>query len=714
MKYRILLAALIAGSMVLAGCEGTGAAADAMDTTAWEGEDTSSEFSTGEESKGDDADETAESILAALGSNDDTDKDSLLNEDKEGSEKIGNEDNSDIDRDAMKEAYLNAVATFNDKHILPDGTDVSDDLQPLDEDFSGNKFAVYDVDGDGVEELVISFTTTYSATMQECAYGYDDSTGELYEEYSVYPYTQYFSFGFLKEMDSHNQGVSGTFWPYTLHKYNPDEKKYEAIAYIEAWDGNSYPEDMSGNKFPSEYDKDGDGMLYYITQCSEPYDQINEEPYDYMDLSDWLGEELCDRSEGYAQAGYSIYPTWQHVSDKTISKYSKSDKYTTDCDEEFFTKFKVKDMTFWLPNDFIDKVYIDKSDDGYIFYQKKAADAGKEDDPDADYMYGFLFDITALDDEYEVDYSSSFDYYGSSPSDDGKTEYYNYVAFTPTDWPAYGNRESVDEYRDISNQWRNINEEIKDGVKFPYLPNYKQFEEEYEQEYGHSFWDDYDKSQENSSVNSKADKKTDRKKSDTEKDGDNKKTNKPGRDKSAKDSGLDAGIAAAYDEIASKKEYSYDDENGSFALHDLNADGIPELIIDPDGMFVSENLYYTYDGGKAVSIDASQMDIPVYGTFLTSSKSGTFCFYRGGPATFDEDDRDFMPRMYIEYTLTKGKVKEGDHYTGLNYDDDDSWKCSKNGKDCSYSTYNRFVKSMDGTVEFVDNTAANRRAKGLE
>ena len=179
-----------------------------------------------------------------------------------------------------------------------------------------------------------------------------------------------------------------------------------------------------------------------------------------------------------------------------------------------------------------------------------------------------------------------------------------------------------------------------------------------------------------------------------------------------KDTGLNTVIAAAYDKIASKKEYSYDNENGSFALHDLNADGIPELIIDPDGMFVSENLYYTYDNGKVISIDVSQMDIPVYGTFMTSSESGTFCFYRGGPAAYDEDDRDFMPHMYIEYKLTQDKVKERDRYTGINYADDDSWKCSKNGEDCSYSNFNRFVKSMDETVEFVDNTAANRQAKG--
>ncbi|MCR5603291.1 MAG: hypothetical protein K6G27_06285 [Lachnospiraceae bacterium] len=200
-------------------------------------------------------------------------------------------------------------------------------------------------------------------------------------------------------------------------------------------------------------------------------------------------------------------------------------------------------------------------------------------------------------------------------------------------------------------------------------------------------------SQKNSSEDNRSNKKSDSKK---------------------KDSGLNTTIAAAYDEIASKKEFSYDNENGSFALHDLNADGIPELIIDPDGMFVSDNLYYTYDNGKVISIDVSQMDIPVYGTFLTSSKSGTFCFYRGGPATYDDNDRDFMPHMYIEYALINGKIKERDRYTGLNYEDDDSWKCSMNGEECSYSNFNRFVESMDETVAFVDNTAANRHVQGLE
>ena len=735
MKYQILLPALITGLLILPGC-GSGKEAAEEPSAAWETAGVS------DAAKEDEAEDISEADEHKPEAPEEQDKDETDHPDTGDGPENNAASDEPVDREAMKQAYIEALDTFLDKHILPDGSDVTEDMEALDEDFSGNKFAVYDVDGDGVEELVISFTTTYSAAMVECAYGYDGSTGELYEELAVFPSTQYYTFGFLKEMDSHNQGVSGDFWPYTLHKYDPVKKEYEAVAYIEAWDGNNFPKDMNGKKFPAEYDKDGDGMLYYMRECSGDYKQINKEPYDYQEFSDWLREEMCDRSAGYAQIASSVTPTWQYFTTKALKAYKDSDSIVTACDDDFFTEFKVRDMTFYMSNDFMDKVYVvdnkkfeDSAGDGYTFYHRKSADAYKEMYPDEDYTGGYLFSIEALDDDYEVDYSYSFDYYGSSPSKDGKTEYYNYVAFTPTDWPAMGGPESIDEYRDLQYQYENIHEEIKDCVRFPYLPNYKDFEEDYELDHGHSFWDDYDRSQEKDGQGSSKEKESDKEKS-RKSDKFIKKDNSSGSDKDSgqekgteinkktrpgrsllrqKQSGdLDPDMAAAYDGIAAKKEYSYDNEMGTFALQDLNADGIPELIIDPDGLIVSENLYYTYENGKAVELDASKMDIPVWGSLLVSSGSGTFCFYRGGPAADDDNGRFMMPHMYIVYSINKGRIREGDSYYGINYEDDNSWKCSKNGKDCSYSEFERFVRSMDGSVEFVDNTAANRHTKGLE
>ncbi|MBR4719264.1 MAG: hypothetical protein IKP31_03355 [Lachnospiraceae bacterium] len=575
----------------------------------------------------------------------------------------------------LKQAYTDALWKFENDHILPDGQDVSEDIMDGD-DFSENTFSVYDVDGDGEEELVIFFTSTYHAGYLGCIYGYDDETGELYEELTAYPVMDFYKYGFLKEMAYSNQGLSGDFWPYTIHKYDPDKRAYEAIAYIEAWDGKNFPKDMDGNKFPARYDRDGDGMIYYLYNAGSTSEPINEEPYDYDDLRKWLLNNMCieDEETGYTYQSYRITIPWQSFTDKNIRAYEKGDSIITAFDKAEYTQFTLKDMTFWLPNDYLDKVIVKKSDDYYTFYHKKSAEAWKKDYPEEEFLAGYLFSVTALNDSDEVDYSESFDYLGSSPSSDGKTEYYNYVVFTPTDWPPYGDAESYEEYADIYNQYEDIHEEIKDCIKFPKLPNYVD--------------DDYDMPGENDyeSVNRSLDK--------------------------GKSSNAD--MLAAYGKIASQKEYSYENEMGTFALHDLNNDGVPELIIDSDGLIVSDNLYFTYSGNEVVELDASELSFPAWGSLLSSSGSGSFCFYRGGPAYTDEKEKDVMPHVYIEYTIRKDKIVEGDTYNGLYYREDDTWKCTKNGKKLRTPDFLDFVNSMDGKVEFVDNTAENRAKAGLE
>ncbi|MCR5421203.1 MAG: hypothetical protein K6E98_09360 [Lachnospiraceae bacterium] len=643
MKYKSIILTLIFASLILTGCSDTGKASGNNDTAPSKkipverpASDNDSEKT---EAGSSDSSDTSETEAAASGQ-----------------------------RSDIKTAFTLAINNFHDKHLLPDGRDVSQALNALGEDISNNHFAVYDIDGDNKEELIISVSATDSADMFETAYGYDENTGKLYEELNVNPYTEYYTYGFLKEMASHNQGVSGDFWPYTLHKFNDQTGRYEAIAYIEAWDGNNYPKDMDGNSFPSQYDKDKDGMIYYLTECHEPYDRINEEPYDYPEFSNWLHNEMSDKSGKYPQYAYSFTPTWQYFTNEAIEEYENSSEIITGINEDFFTKFTVKDMDFYMSNDFLDKVITEELDDGgFAFYHKKSEEAFREEYPDSEYMGGDLFTITALTDDYEVDDTYSFDYYGSSPSTDGKTEYYNYVAFTPTDWPAMGDGQSIDEYRDLSLQYKNIHETIKDCIIFDRLPNYRGDENTYVTDIH---------------------------------------TESTGQ--------MDKNMAEAYNRIASKPEYSYENEMGSFALEDLNADGIMELMIDPDGMIVSENLYFTYRDGKAIELDASKLDIPVYGSLLTSSKSGTFCFYRGGPACEDEEGKEIMPHMYIEYSIINDKIYEGDSYLGINYIDDDSWDYDKNGKSCTSDNYNNFVRSMDKEIVFTDNTPANRKAKGLE
>ena len=83
------------------------------------------------------------------------------------------------DRASRIKAYQAALENIYQNHILPDGSELRDDISG---EMSGNKFAVYDVDHDGREELVFCYTATSMASMTAKIYDYDEASGELYEE----------------------------------------------------------------------------------------------------------------------------------------------------------------------------------------------------------------------------------------------------------------------------------------------------------------------------------------------------------------------------------------------------------------------------------------------------------------------------------------------------------------------------------------------------
>ena len=87
------------------------------------------------------------------------------------------------DRASRIKAYQAALDNIYQNHILPDGSELRDDISG---EMSGNKFAVYDVDHDGKEELVFCYTATSMASMTKI-YDYDEASGELYEELSQFP-----------------------------------------------------------------------------------------------------------------------------------------------------------------------------------------------------------------------------------------------------------------------------------------------------------------------------------------------------------------------------------------------------------------------------------------------------------------------------------------------------------------------------------------------
>lgn len=204
----------------------------------------------------------------------------------------------DADQEAMRKAYISILEDLYFRHSFPppigsdngffDGNDISD-----------NEFAVYDIDQDGKDELIIVYTTTYNGGMTEIIYEFDAETGNITEEFSEYPLVTFYDNGVVEALASHNHGMAGDkstdeFWPYRFYQYDPESDTYQAAAQVDAWSIGFAEKDWEGNPFPTEIDADGDGMVYYVM----PGDQYERnEPMDGGDYQRWRDSYVGEARE---------------------------------------------------------------------------------------------------------------------------------------------------------------------------------------------------------------------------------------------------------------------------------------------------------------------------------------------------------------------------------------------------------------------------------
>ena len=190
--------------------------------------------------------------------------------------------------DTRQEAYMKTARDFIEKHKFPDGEKIND--EDIENDFSGNKLSICDVNGDGKPELLIYFEETYMAAKLGYVCGFNEKTKKLTVELVAFPFFEFFDNGCVKAKASHNHTLSGEFWPYSLSKFNEKTGKYEDIGYVEAWQKEHYPKDYSGNPFPDRIDKTGDGIVYYIS--ADGFD--GKKPVDTPIYEKWISQYLDD------------------------------------------------------------------------------------------------------------------------------------------------------------------------------------------------------------------------------------------------------------------------------------------------------------------------------------------------------------------------------------------------------------------------------------
>lgn len=191
-------------------------------------------------------------------------------------------------------AYAAALKTLLDTNVLPDGTDCSEGYigsVSEREAMAENQFSVYDVDGDGREELVLLYTTSAVAGERGFVFDWDAETDTLRTQLSEFPLLTFYKNGAVTAGWSHNQGKGGRFWPYFLYAYDADADSYTAVGAVDAWD-----EELDTENYPADVDVSGSGFVYYIYEdLTAQWDKID--PVDEQDYQAWLAPSLGDGEE---------------------------------------------------------------------------------------------------------------------------------------------------------------------------------------------------------------------------------------------------------------------------------------------------------------------------------------------------------------------------------------------------------------------------------
>lgn len=195
----------------------------------------------------------------------------------------------DEENEVRHEAYQKALKDMLESRKLPNDDEIElfyDETTNMEE----NKFAIYDIDNDGHDELIIEWVTAPTAGQLSFIYDYDVENEKFVTEFTDVPLLTFYDNGVIVALLSHNQGLAGeNFWPYFLYKYDEKTDVYNQVAMVDAWDKTVADSDSNGNKYPEDIDKNGDGIVYYIITDGE-YD--NKVPVSKKDYENWRSSYL--------------------------------------------------------------------------------------------------------------------------------------------------------------------------------------------------------------------------------------------------------------------------------------------------------------------------------------------------------------------------------------------------------------------------------------
>lgn len=158
--------------------------------------------------------------------------------------------------------YGKILETLQDTTLLPD-EEYSENNDYTMVDIASSKYAIFDVDCDGKDELLI-YKMYDNYTGKARIYEYDVDANDLVTEIDEYPLLTCYENGAVTAGYSHNQGLGASLWPFAIYTYDSASNTYMHQGNVDTWEKSFAPQDSEGNIFPDNLDTDGDGVLYYV------------------------------------------------------------------------------------------------------------------------------------------------------------------------------------------------------------------------------------------------------------------------------------------------------------------------------------------------------------------------------------------------------------------------------------------------------------------
>ena len=259
--------------------------------------------------------------------------------------------------DKINEAYYNAIKTLDTTGFLPDGrycfyieqdgrTDVERFQEQRAQHYSPERVAAADVDGDGTAELLFFIEGTCVRDSAEYVYRYSEEKNAFELEFEYSAGCNYYQNGVIRAKPLYSGFIyQDDFWPYSVFQY--DENKNEFVLTASVEEIPKAPENP--DNFPEEYDKDGDGKVYIISQ-GESVKYLDEQEYlAWKKQIFWMPEMKIDWCELGSNKELLEEIDKNYDMEKLkhkVPRFSEDDKIN----EAYYNAIKTLDTTGFLPD----------------------------------------------------------------------------------------------------------------------------------------------------------------------------------------------------------------------------------------------------------------------------------------------------------------------------------------------------------------------------